>query len=136
MIVSSIESIQQTLNITLSNAYGHVFIPIEGLIWVRSITVVLIVVVHAVRHVQVDKTTVRSQEVVTEPVHKEEQEQIVVREVRTEQKTLPAPALQKLRAEENRKKVKAYIADYPEEKAKEIVIALSLSLPTVRKYMK
>jgi hypothetical protein len=76
------------------------------------------------------------QEVVTEPVHKEEQEQIVVREVRTEQKTLPAPALQKLRAEENRKQVKAYIADYPEAKAKEIAIALSLSLPTVRKYMK
>ena len=36
MIVSSIESIQQTLNITLSSAYAHVFIPIEGLIWIRS----------------------------------------------------------------------------------------------------
>src|SRR6266567_368396 len=53
-IVSSIESIQQTLNITLNSAYSHVFVPIEALIWVRSIAVVLLVVVHAIRHVQVD----------------------------------------------------------------------------------
>jgi hypothetical protein len=31
-IVSDIESVQQTLNTTLDNAYSHVFIPVEGLI--------------------------------------------------------------------------------------------------------
>ncbi|HLZ63248.1 MAG TPA: hypothetical protein VKR06_40465, partial [Ktedonosporobacter sp.] len=41
-IVSNIESIQQTLNITLNSAYAHVFVPIEGLIWIRSIAVVLL----------------------------------------------------------------------------------------------
>lgn len=51
-IVSNIESVQQTLNITLSNAYTHVFIPVEALIWVRSLAIVLLIVAHALRHVQ------------------------------------------------------------------------------------
>jgi len=54
-IVSNIEAVQQALNITLQQAYIHVFIPIEALIWVRSITVVLLIVAHALRHVQVGK---------------------------------------------------------------------------------
>ncbi len=37
-IVSDIESVQQTLNTTLDSAYSHVFIPVEGLIWIRSIS--------------------------------------------------------------------------------------------------
>jgi len=52
-IVSNIEAVQQALNITLQEAYIHVFIPIEALIWIRSITVVLLIVTHALRHVQV-----------------------------------------------------------------------------------
>src|SRR5215470_2216250 len=40
-IVSNIESVQQTLNITLNSAYTHVFIPVEALIWVRSTAIVL-----------------------------------------------------------------------------------------------
>src|SRR6266705_6698455 len=51
-IVSNIESVQQTLNLTLENAYLHVFIPVEALIWVRSIVIVLLIVAHAIRHVQ------------------------------------------------------------------------------------
>jgi hypothetical protein len=35
-IVSNIESVQQTLNIALDQAYVHVFIPLEALIWMRS----------------------------------------------------------------------------------------------------
>ncbi len=54
-IVSNIEAVQQALNITLQQAYIHVFIPIEVLIWIRSITVVLLIVAHALRHVQVGK---------------------------------------------------------------------------------
>jgi hypothetical protein len=51
-IVSNIESVQQTLNLTLDAAYGHVFIPVEVLIWVRSVVIVLLIVAHAMRHVQ------------------------------------------------------------------------------------
>jgi hypothetical protein len=44
-IVSNIESVQQTLNLSLEASYMHVFIPVEALIWVRSLAI-------ALRHVQ------------------------------------------------------------------------------------
>ena len=50
-IVSNIESVQQTLNVTLEAAYVHVFIPVEALIWVRSGAIILLIVAHALRHV-------------------------------------------------------------------------------------
>ncbi len=51
-IVSNIESVQQTLNLTLNAAYVHVFVPVEALIWIRSLVIVLLIVAHALRHVQ------------------------------------------------------------------------------------
>ncbi len=54
-IVLNIESVQQTLNLTLEAAYMHVFIPIEVLIWIRSIAIVLLIVAHAMRHVGIQK---------------------------------------------------------------------------------
>ena len=54
-IVSNIEAVQQTLNISLDAAYIHVFIPVEALIWIRSIAIVLLIVAHAMRHVQIEK---------------------------------------------------------------------------------
>jgi hypothetical protein len=54
-IVSNIEAIQQTLNLTLADAYIHVFVPVELLIWIRSIAIVLLIVAHAMRHVQIDE---------------------------------------------------------------------------------
>ena len=50
-IVSNIESVQQTLNIALDRAYLYVFLPVEALIWIRSIAIVLLIVAHALRHV-------------------------------------------------------------------------------------
>ncbi len=52
-IVSNIEAVQQTLNITLDHAYLHVFVPVEVLIWIRSIAIVLLIVAHAMRHVSI-----------------------------------------------------------------------------------
>src|SRR6266581_682716 len=52
-IVSNIEAVQQTLNITLEAAYIRVFVPVELLIWIRSVAIVLLIVAHALRHVQV-----------------------------------------------------------------------------------
>ena len=51
-IVLNIEAVQQTLNLTLEQAYIHVFVPVELLIWIRSIAIVLLIVAHAMRHVQ------------------------------------------------------------------------------------
>ncbi len=43
------ESVQQTLNIALDQAYVHVLIPVEALIWIRSIAIVLLIVAHATK---------------------------------------------------------------------------------------
>ncbi len=56
-IVLNIESVQQTLNLTLDNAYVHVFVPVEVLIWIRSVAIVLLIVAHALRHVSSQKPT-------------------------------------------------------------------------------
>ena len=50
-IVSNIESVQQTLNVTLDTAYLHVHIPVELLIWIRSVAIVLLIVCHSMQHV-------------------------------------------------------------------------------------
>src|SRR5258707_6756402 len=55
-IVSNIEAVQQTLSVTLDNAYLHVFVPVEALIWIRSLAIVLLIVAHAMRHVQLAGT--------------------------------------------------------------------------------
>src|SRR5713226_8234723 len=51
-IVLNIESVQQTLNLTLDSAYLHVFVPVEALIWIRSFAIVLLIVAHAMRHLE------------------------------------------------------------------------------------
>ena len=56
-IVLNIESVQQTLNLTLDAAYIHVFVPVEALIWIRSVAIVFLIVAHAMRHVSSQKTT-------------------------------------------------------------------------------
>jgi hypothetical protein len=56
-IVLNIESVQQTLNLTLDAAYIHVFVPVEALIWIRSVAIVLLIVAHAMRHVSSQKAT-------------------------------------------------------------------------------
>lgn len=71
-IVSNIEAVQQTLNISLQAAYLHVFVPVEALIWIRSISIVLLIVCHAMRHVSMAKpeepTQVPQAEPACEPV--------------------------------------------------------------------
>jgi hypothetical protein len=56
-IVLNIESVQQTLNLTLDAAYIHVFVPVEALIWIRSVAIVLLIVAHALRHVSSQQST-------------------------------------------------------------------------------
>jgi hypothetical protein len=80
-IVSNIEAVQQTLNVTLGSAYLHVFVPVEALIWIRSLAIVLLIVAHAMRHVQIEKQEDRpapfaaqvTPELLTQPTVSEEQ---------------------------------------------------------------
>lgn len=135
-IVSNIEAIQQTLNLTLENAYVHVFVPVEALIWIRSIAIVLLIVAHAMRHVQID--TINPQVVVSVSVETPDQinelpeiaAQTTVSE-ETNVKALPAPK----RKPNTYKRVKAYLRNHPDAKAREVAEALHISNPTASKWM-
>lgn len=135
-IVSNIEAIQQTLNVTLDNAYLHVFVPVEALIWIRSIAIVLLIVAHAMRHVQID--TVIPQVMVSpdvptpEPIN--EKGELAVQTTVTEEKTmqaLPAPK----RMQNNYKRVKTYLRNHPEAKVSDVAKALHISNPTASKWI-
>jgi len=66
-IVSNIESVQQTLNIALEAAYVHVLVPVEALIWIRSLAIVLLIVAHALRHVQQEQEQAEPAPIPTSP---------------------------------------------------------------------
>jgi hypothetical protein len=52
---------QQTLNDTLDNAYLHVFVPVEALFWIRSITIVLLMVAHALHHAHYERAEAKQE---------------------------------------------------------------------------
>lgn len=136
MIVSNIESVQQTLNLTLDASYLHVFVPVEGLIWIRSISIVLLIVCHAIRHVNIQtptSTSKTSPTVIVEPqnTHVEEAQ---IRVSEDDVKALPAP--KRGRRTGNLEKVKEYLADHPKAKVKDVASALHISLPTASRYVK
>lgn len=165
-IVSNIESVQQTLNLTLNNAYLHVFIPIEALIWVRSVAIVLLIVAHSLRHVHLTKSmaVVQSEPVQQVPSFVLTPElvetlrallaQTTVSEDVPPQQVLPAPhthedelqTTEATRTEEihrteektspaNFERVKAYLAEHPQAKVREVAEALNISIPTSQKWM-
>jgi hypothetical protein len=119
-IVSNIEAVQQTLSLTLDNAYLRVFVSVESLIWIRSIAIVLLIVAHAVKHVPAEDHT---------PVQIDNARTVVNPEALTdsEQKTLPSG--------ENFALVKAYLDDHPNATARETGKALGMSATTANKWM-
>jgi len=129
-IVSNIEAVQQTMNISLDNAYTHVVIPVEALIWIRSVAIVLLIVAHAVRHIQLEEkqsvrekcTVVQSKPTVVN--------QTVVQE--DEQKALPPP---KPVQNDNYERVRVYMVDNPKATARTVGKALGMSATTANKWM-
>jgi len=158
-IVLNIESVQQTLNLTLQAAYLHVFVPIEALIWIRSIAIVLLIVAHALRHVQI----ARPQEEPPAPAQVIEQPQFVLTpemidqlrqllmpttvEEEVRQEALPSPeeaqaetispedATTEAKLEVNNyERVQAYLAEHPKATLHEIAGALTISVTTANKW--
>jgi glucan phosphoethanolaminetransferase (alkaline phosphatase superfamily) len=134
-IVSNIEAVQQTMNISLDSAYTHVFIPVEALIWIRSVAIVLLIVAHAVRHVQLEEkpgvqkkhTPVQPKPTVVNEVVKEE----VVQD--DQPKALPAP---KSVQNGNLERVRVYMGEHPDASARTVGKALGMSATTANKWMK
>jgi len=131
-IVSNIEAVQQTLNISLDNAYTHVFIPVEALIWIRSVAIVLLIVAHAVRHVQLEeKQSVLEKHAGVQPkstVFNEVVKEEIVQGAQP--KALPAPK------GDNYERVKVYMADNPKASARTVGKALGMSATTANKWMR
>lgn len=159
-IVSNIESVQQTLNITLDAAYIHVFIPVEVLIWIRSVAIVLLIVAHALRHVR----TARQTEQEAQPIRQAAGlvitpeliealrallAQTTIVEGESEQHTLALPNGEqgansageavstddKKQATNNYERVKYYLIEHPGAKVREVARALSISISTASKWM-
>jgi hypothetical protein len=161
-IVSNIESVQQTLNIALDQAYVHVFIPVEALIWIRSIAIVLLIVAHALRHVLCERPAgIHAGGLASPPaplmVTPElldalqallAQTIVSAGEASTLQ-ALPPPQSEQITrivqgptaANEdeleinNYERVKAYLVAHPEAKVRDVATALTISTSTASKWM-
>jgi hypothetical protein len=152
-IVLNIESVQQTLNLTLDSAYIHVFVPVEALIWIRSFAIVLLIVAHAMRHVEVKKQT--PQGTVASHVTPELLNELrmlltqttVTEEANTQTLLLPEGEQSTNTAQEasaadedepganNGERVRAYLVLHPDSKVREVAEALSISVSTANKWM-
>jgi hypothetical protein len=159
-IVSNIESLQQTLNLTLDAAYLHVFVPVEALIWIRSIAIVLLIVAHALRHVQLERT--KNQDLaVSQPVPSLvlapeliETLRVLLWQTTVSEETPNTSALSSSGGEQgannsleasegdegeqeanNYERVKAHMATFPTAKVRDVAGALSISVSTANKWM-
>lgn len=137
-IVSNIESVQQTLSLTLESAYLHVFIPVELLIWIRSVAIVLLIVAHALRHVPTQQNEQIVQTHHQQPTVSQELLEairlVIVQEIQSEQpgqKMLP-----EAEPPDNCERVKVYMTEHPTAKTREVAKALSISPTTANKWMR
>ncbi|HEY6541724.1 MAG TPA: hypothetical protein VIZ18_12335 [Ktedonobacteraceae bacterium] len=146
-IVSNIEAVQQTLNVTLDSAYSHVFVSIEVLTWIRSISVVLIIVAHSMRHVQIARTPqeqppaqpqeTQPPQLVISPELLETLRVLLSQPQTTVTEEQPARTLLLTEGQQetdNGERVKAYLAEHPHAHLREIAAALSISVTTVSKW--
>jgi hypothetical protein len=124
--VSNIEAIQQTLNLTLSEGYTHALVSVEALVNIRSLTVILLIVSHALRHVQQEAPIavkpVKAKPIQAAPVAPAQPAQPV-------QPKVPTPI------HTNFERVKAYLADHPKASAREVGRALGMSATTAAKWV-
>ena len=153
----NIESVQQTLNLTLDSEYIHVFVPVEALTWIRSFAIVLLIVAYAMRHVEVKKPAARAppQPITPLIVTPELLEnlrslltQTTVSEEANTQTLLLAEGEQSTntsqetsvegddeQAANNGGRVRAYLVLHPGAKVREVAEALAISVSTANKWM-
>lgn len=148
-IVSNIEALQQTLNVALSVAYAHVFVPVEVLIWIRSLCIVLLIVAHALRHVHPEHvssreidTAVSEQSSAIEEGHlpallapPSEQGEQGQGASASPPDANSGPEEAKLSTNTNYQRIRDYRDEHPKAKVREIARALTLSASTVSKWV-
>src|SRR5258708_6305917 len=113
-IVSNIESIQQTLGITLDKAYTYSPIPLVWLVSMRSLCVILLIEAHAMKYVSADSSPNETAPVAATPIEQPSQpeQEIEITEEKPEKpKALPAPK-KRTPSGDNLERVRVYMAEH------------------------
>ena len=137
-IVSNIESIQQTLGITLERAYTYSPIPLVWLVSMRSLCVILLIVAHALKYVSADSSPSElatvAEPVAIVPIEQSEQP-ITVTEEKPEPKALPSPK-KRTDGGDNLERIRVYMAEHKGASVRQVAKDLALSISTANKWMR
>lgn len=136
-IVSNIESIQQTLGITLDKAYTYSPIPLVWLVSMRSLCVILLIVAHAMKYVSADSSPNETAPVAAtaiEPPAQPEQKIEVTEEKEERPKALPSPK-KRTATGDNLERVRSYKAEHESASVRDVAKALGMSISTANKWM-
>lgn len=141
-IVSNIESIQQTLGITLEKAYTYSPIPLVWLVSMRSLCVILLIVAHAMKYVNTDSSPTTSMAVAVPieetpeeaPIEQPEQP-ITITEEKLKPKALPAPKKRTANSD-NLERVRVYMAEHQGASVRQVAKDLELGISTANKWMR
>jgi len=137
-IVSNIESIQQTLGITLEKAYTYSPIPLAWLVSMRSLCVILLIVAHAMKYVSADSSPSETSPMVATPIEQPsqpEQEIEITEEKRERPKALPAPK-KRTATGNNLERVRVYMAEHEGASVRQVAKDLTLGISTANKWMR
>jgi len=132
-IVSNIESIQQTLDITLEKAYTYSPIPLVWLVSMRSLCVILLIVVHALKYVSADSTPIPAM-VADVPIEQPEQP-VQITEEEERPKALPSPKKRTVPSD-NLERVRVYMAEHQNARVRQVAKDLTLGISTANKWMR
>ncbi|HEU5379956.1 MAG TPA: hypothetical protein VFV38_31425 [Ktedonobacteraceae bacterium] len=141
-IVSNIESIQQTLGITLEKAYTYSPIPLVWLVSMRSLCVILLIVAHAMKYVSADSSPDQTALVAaseaqtpTEQPAQPEPEIEITEEKPEQPKALPAPK-KRTPSGDNLERVRVYMTEHEGASVRQVAKDLSLGISTANKWMR
>jgi len=137
-IVSNIESIQQTLGITLEKAYTYSPIPLVWLVSMRSLCVILLIVAHAMKYVSADSSPDETAPVAATPIEQPAQPEpeIEITEEKPEQpKALPAPRKRTARSD-NLERVRVYMTEHETASVRQVAKDLGMGISTANKWMR
>ncbi len=135
--ISNVESMTQTLNTPLADGYSHSLVSLDVLVTIRSLTVILLIVSHALKHLHTDVTpavkVVKPKSVQpppqpqTQPVQPVQPITPAENEGRTPKEPTPINT--------NLMRVKEYLDNKPNASAREVGRALGFSATTAAKWV-
>jgi hypothetical protein len=136
--ISNVESMTQTLNTPLADGYSHSLVSLDVLVTIRSLTVILLIVSHALKHLHTQepqsvkvgkpRSVQQTQQPQVQPVQPVQPVAPAVQEARTSKEPTPI--------NKNLERVRQYLADHPKASAREIGRELGLSATAAAKWVK